>query len=123
MWRKCQISPYVMHRNLKFLHMTNLFSTNIFVGFVTNMRYATVETCQPKGFGLCITWLPPTNRWIGANISIFLSKYFNVSEQIFLRKFVNISEQIFQCFSADISMFLIIITIYSWQVLGTHGYV
>ena len=29
-----------MHRNLKFLHMTIFFSTDILVGLVTNMRYA-----------------------------------------------------------------------------------
>ena len=32
-------STSVIYRNLKFLHMTNFFSTDISVGSVTNMRY------------------------------------------------------------------------------------
>ena len=46
MWRNVKllhmrrISDVSTYRNLKFLHMADFFSTNIFVGIVTNMRYA-----------------------------------------------------------------------------------
>ena len=47
---KCEINPHVeiffdfstsiMYRNLKFLHMTNFFSTDTVLVSVTNIRYA-----------------------------------------------------------------------------------
>ena len=36
-----------MHRNLKFLHMTNIFSTDILVGLVTNIRYGYLPPLRP----------------------------------------------------------------------------